>query len=173
MNYSIILMFYMSESIKFLYSEAWTSFVFSHTLLNFGIVIIVFARPFQRDQISASIISLLLSRNRIQIGREMLQRSNIRQDYLPVNRSVKIGLSFAILVNVSVLSSLSLASIILEYICCSLWVFKFLICCSLCNCIFFLIVEKFISAIIKRPETTATEMSGAYVKNESISFRNV
>jgi hypothetical protein len=29
-------------------SWAWTSLVFSHTLLNFGIVIIVFARPFQR-----------------------------------------------------------------------------------------------------------------------------
>jgi hypothetical protein len=32
-------------------------------------------------------------------------------------------------------------------------------------------VEKFINAIIKRPETIATEMSGAYVKNKSISFR--
>jgi hypothetical protein len=50
------------------------------------------------------------------------------------------------------------------------WVFKFLICCSLCNCIFFLKVEKFTKARIKRPETFATGMSGVYVKNEIEAF---
>jgi hypothetical protein len=63
------------------------------------------------------------------------------------------------LVNVSVLSSLSLASIILEYIC-----------CSLCICILFLKVEKFANAMIKRPATIAREINGIYVKNESMSF---
>jgi hypothetical protein len=58
------------------------------------------------------------------------------------------------LVNVSVFSSLSLASIILEYIC-----------CSLCLCILFLKVEKFTSAMINRPAIMATEMNGIYVKN--------
>ena len=40
-----------SESMKSLNSVAWTSLVFSNTLLNFDIVITVSARPFQRDQI--------------------------------------------------------------------------------------------------------------------------
>jgi hypothetical protein len=48
--------------------------------------------------------------------------------------------------------------------------FQILICCSFCNCIFFLKVEKFTSAMIKGPETIATEMSGVYVKKESMSL---
>jgi hypothetical protein len=44
------------------------------------------------------------------------------------------------------------------------------ICCSLYICMPFLTVEKFISAMIKRPAIIATEMNGIYVKNESMSF---
>jgi hypothetical protein len=93
--------------------------------------------------------------------------------YIPFPAKPNFGIYHAIFVNTSVFSSLSLASIILEYISCSLWTFEFFICCSLCFCKFLLTVEKFSRAIIKSAETIVAEINGTYVRNGSIFFHIV
>jgi hypothetical protein len=73
-------------------------------------------------------------------------------------------------VNSSVFSSSSLASIILEYICYSVCVFKLDICCSLWFCIFFLTIEKLNKASTGRPDTIVAEIRRRYDKMDSTIF---